>query len=280
MFCRRCTLQKKLFTRLFREIGKGSQEIYDLILSQPVKFEIMNDYTRTVDIVGRRIAFLNGDTAVYPSLTARTKYYGPREPIFQAMPWNAFCQELPYFNITEDRGIDDHDSKAPEAPEFYLPWVHNPLPSDLPLINKDKLIQVAAYNGEIDRYPRLRRPRMLKHEWAMVIPEHPEDRHEIMIRCAIDARRIMSNDLTWLTADYPGILLPGLIWYPNVAHSTTYEKLAYRRPGMFEACLRACIVANNPWSWDELLRVAPKIFKDKFPDDFSKPKDIQDPKLW
>lgn len=32
----------------------GSQQIYRRILSRPVKFEIMNDYTRTVNIAGRR----------------------------------------------------------------------------------------------------------------------------------------------------------------------------------------------------------------------------------
>ncbi|KAL4744143.1 hypothetical protein BDV11DRAFT_210799 [Aspergillus similis] len=280
--------------------SKGSQEIYDLILSHPVKFEIMNDYTRTVDVTGRRAAFLNGDTAVYSSLTARSKYYGPRDVKRDAMPWNVYCIEPPYFNITEDWGIDDHDSKAPEAPEDYVPWIYNPLPADLPFINKDKLIQVAAYNGEIDRYARLRRPQMLIDEWALVvhgiyhnpifakwwstqISEHPHDKHEINIRRAINARRIMSNDLTWLAADTPGKLLPELIWYPNVAESTTYEKLAHRRPAMFGRCLQACIVANHQWTWDDLLRAAPEIFKDEFSRDSREPKESQEdtnPKLW
>lgn len=276
----------------------GSQQIYELIMSQPVKFEIMNDYTRTVNIAGRRIASLNGDTAVYSSLTARSKYYPPWQFEINAMPWGKRCTDPPYFNITEDWGIDDHDSKAPKAPEDYLPLVYNPLPADLPLINKDKLICVAAYNGEIDRYARLRRPQMIKHEWAMVvhgiyhnpifakwwstqIPEHPEDRHEINIRRAINARRIMSDDLTWLTADTPGELLPELIWYPNVANLITYEKLAHRRPSMFEHCLRACIVANYDWIWDDLLRAAPEIFKDKFPRESSEPEPkLEDSKLW
>lgn len=144
--------------------SNGSQQIYQHILSQPVKFEIMNDYTRTVNIAGRRVASLNGDTAAYSSLTARSKYYGPQEFKSDSKPWGRFCTDPYYFNITEDWGIDDHDCKAPEAPEDYLPLVYSPLPADLPLISKDKLIHVAAYNGDIDRYARLRRPQMLKHE--------------------------------------------------------------------------------------------------------------------
>ncbi|KAJ6073192.1 hypothetical protein N7467_011277 [Penicillium canescens] len=272
--------------------SNGSQQIYEHILSQPVKFEIMNDYTRTVNIAGRRVASLNGDTAAYSSLTARSKYYGPREFKIDAKPWHRFCTDPYYFNITEDWGIDDYDCEAPNAPEDYLPLVFSPLPADLPFINKDKLIHVAAYNGDIDRYARLRRPQMLKHEWAMVIhgiyhnaifakwwttqiAEQPEDRREIKIRCAINARRIMSDDLSWLTADTPGKLLPDLIWYPAVAHCVTYEKLAHMRPAMFETCLRACIVANDPWTWDDLLRAAPDIFK--FTRDSSEP---ENPKLW
>ncbi|KAJ5427073.1 hypothetical protein N7465_002143 [Penicillium sp. CMV-2018d] len=82
--------------------------------------------------------------------------------------------------------------------------------------------------------------------WTIQIAEHPEERREIKIRCAINARRIMSNDLSWLTADTPGKLLPDLIWFPAVAHYLTYGKLAHMRPDMFITCLRACIVANDP----------------------------------
>lgn len=85
----------------------------------------------------------------------------------------------------------------------------------------------------------------------------------------------MSNDLSWLTADTPGKLLPDLIWYPAVAHCLTCEKLAHMRPDMFGRCVRACIVANDPMSWDDLLRAAPGIFKST-----RDPSDPEDPKLW
>lgn len=79
----------------------------------------------------------------------------------------------------------------------------------------------------------------------------------------------------------PGELLPELIWYPNVAHWMTYEKLAHKRPDMFEDCLRACIVANYTWTWDDLLRAAPELLKGEkmYPLDPSVP-EPEDPKLW
>ena len=278
--------------------SNGSQQIYQHILSQPLKYEIMNDYTCTVNIAGRRFASLNGDTAVFSSLTYRYKYSHPRRETYPNKPWDMFRRGRIhyYFNITEDWGIDDHDCKAPEAPEDYYLLVFNPLPADLPLINKDRLIQAAAYNGDIDRYARLRRPRMLKDEWAMVVHgiyHHPifakywmtqvpdfledklENRDKIKIRRAINARRIMSDDLSWVTSDIPGYLLPDLIWYPNVAHFVTYRKLALMRPDMFGLCLRAYIVADDTKAWDKLLRAAPDAFK--YTRDPSEP---EDPKLW
>ena len=74
--------------------NKSCREIYNLIISQPIKFEIMDDYARTVNTADRRIACLNGDTAVYSSLAVRTKYCGYREirKLYMAA----------YFNITED----------------------------------------------------------------------------------------------------------------------------------------------------------------------------------
>jgi hypothetical protein len=170
--------------------------------------------------------------------------------------------------------------------------VYSPLPADLPFVKENKLIQLAAYHGDIDRYARLRRPVMLKHEWAIVIhrtyhhpifaryystqvAERPENKHEIKIRRAINARRIMSNDLTWLSADTPGKLLPDLIWYPEVANSSTYEKLAHMKPAMFKNCLRASIVPNNSSLWDDLLVAALKIFKSTR--DSNEP---EDSKLW
>lgn len=42
----------------------GCTEIYDLIMAQDVKYDVMNDYNRTVNLENPRQANLNGDTAV------------------------------------------------------------------------------------------------------------------------------------------------------------------------------------------------------------------------
>ncbi|PWY61967.1 hypothetical protein BO83DRAFT_394374 [Aspergillus eucalypticola CBS 122712] len=109
--------------------------------------------------------------------------------------------------------------------------------------------------------------------WSTQIPEHPRDRHEINIRRAINARRIMSNDLSWLSADTPGTFLPELIWYPNTLDMTIYERLAHMRPDMFEECYTH--------TWDDLLRTAPELCREQFAHDFSKAdSNLKNPKLW
>ena len=47
--------------------------------------------------------------------------------------------------------------------------LHTPLPSHSPAITKDPLILMAAYEGNLDRYARLRRPKMLDREAEAVI---------------------------------------------------------------------------------------------------------------
>lgn len=258
----------------FQKNSKGSQEIYQHILSQPVKFAIMNDYKRIVDIAGCRIAPLNGDTAVCSSLDARYKYCEPEEEIcLDERPW---LSNRIYFNITEDFGIDDHDCEAPKTPDDDLTLLYTPLPADLPLVNKDSLIYVAAYTGDVDRYARLRRPKRLEYEfgivirgiyhnpyfakwWGTQVPEQPQGGgNEAVIRSAINARRIMSNDLSWVKTNNPHLILPEIIWFPAVAAALTYERLAYMEPRMYRACLRACIAANYASTWDDLLLNPPE----------------------
>lgn len=97
-----------------------------------------------VNSAGRRVVFLNGDTAPYSSLTVRIKYSGPRDITRAHMPWTVYHTEPHYFNITEDWGIDDHDCEGlnPKPPEDYFPLVYTSLPADLPFIDKDKLIKL------------------------------------------------------------------------------------------------------------------------------------------
>lgn len=80
-----------------------------------------------------------------------------------------------------------------------------------------------------------------------------KEANDVPIRRAINALRIMSNDLTWATANVPCDLLPQFIWYPTTAHALTYEQLAYIQPKRYMMCLQACIVGNYKWAWDKLL---------------------------
>lgn len=258
--------------------NKGSQEIYQRITSQQVKFVIMNDYTRTVDIANPRVAFLNGDTAVYSSLGGGREHVDPKEISYFYRNLEDRHYTSNYFNITEDWGIDDHDDhEAPDAPESYFPLLIGPLPIDLPPVNKDKLIAIAAYFGDIDRYARLHRPQMVRGEffciirgiyhnsfwakwWNTQITEDANTRfcevERKQIQRATNARRTMSDDVTWVTADTPEDLLPMNIWFPGRACAETYERLARIRPGMLPLCLQACIVADYPEMWDKLLLIS------------------------
>lgn len=254
--------------------NRGSQEIARHIISQPVKYAIMNDYTRTVDIANPRMACLNGDTAVYSSLAGRRQYQEPRYLSSFYESYGSPYYPTPYFNITEDWSIDDHDQGEPEPAESYFPLLYAPLPMDLPPINKDKLILMAAYSGDIDRYSRLCRPQMIPSEfycivwaiyhnpfwakwWSMQVPMSTGSRftnfEETMIQRAINGRRIMSDDVTWVTPETPKDLLPRNIWFPRLACPESYERLARIRPDMLWPCLYACIAADYSDLWDKLL---------------------------
>lgn len=85
------------------------------------------------------------------------------------------------------------------------------------------------------------------------MPEVPESREEMSIRRAVNVRRIISDDITCITADTPESLVPRRIWWPSVASPVTYAHLAQKRPDMIDSCLRACIVANYEAAWDDIL---------------------------
>ncbi|CAD6447763.1 9e048455-d80f-4b5b-8f4c-b2c50c5f419a [Sclerotinia trifoliorum] len=105
----------------------------------------------------------------------------------------------------------------PPAPE-HVSLLYNPLPLHLPTTNKDALIVHAAYESNIDRYARLRRPVMISSvegkavvrgiyhhtafaHWLVSQPfsffQHM--RHEV--KEAITARFIMANDLSRISDD-------------------------------------------------------------------------------
>ncbi|TGO74818.1 hypothetical protein BELL_0254g00030 [Botrytis elliptica] len=249
----------------------GSKEIFDLIMCQPTYYAAMDDYTRSVNWKAPRKAIgLNGDTAVLSSLSVTVEFMKE----FQRTRSH-------YFNITEDHCISETSSvqahSRPLAPE-HVSLLYNPLPLHLPTTNKDALILYAAYEGNIDRYTRLRRPVMIPQEneaivrgiyhhtafarWCSHQPNVAHSPHLYDIRTAVLARFIMVNDISRITdqstattdtiigAEYwPE---PFLIWWPLIPLELTLREIVRRRPSMLRQVAMACIAADYFQLWSEL----------------------------
>lgn len=79
-----------------------------------------------------------------------------------------------YFDIAEENYIAATSSEmtywdSQALAKEHEDMLHTPLPSHSPAITKDPLILMAAYEGNLDRYARLRRPKMLDREAEAVI---------------------------------------------------------------------------------------------------------------
>jgi hypothetical protein len=253
----------------------GHMEVYDMIMSEPVRYDIMNDYACTVASTPVPGAYLNGDTAVYRSLKRRQSlppdgpWQGDDDDENSSFTWHPGYEEQ-VLDITEDQGMDlesvyhEHGKMTPEV----LDLLTSPLPRDLPIVDKDVLVLMAAYNGDIDRYVRLRRPSFICSELQCCIRgifhntmfalwwSREESRlrkqeeaageaflHGVPhgISTAISARKIMNNCLDRMMATTPKYSDPYLIWYPSVARESTYRKLYELRPSMAPQIMRACI---------------------------------------
>jgi hypothetical protein len=235
-----------------RESPKG-EDIYKLIMKQYPRYAVMNDYTRCINTHSpHHPAQLNADTAVHSTLDSTHSVDAVHDP---------------YFNITEDGGIDemsqDEGDDYLQSEEEVL--LYSPLPLDLNTMNKNLFILMAAYTGNIDRYARLRRPTMIPGEWTCILrgiyhsPAYakwwtlqPAPNIGFQFHQAIHARCIMSNDLSRITADTPAHYLPYLIWYPQFPCEVTLRELVRRRPDMTPQVAHTCIVADYRELYDTL----------------------------
>lgn len=161
-------------------------------MEAPCRYKVFDDYNCIINTTNPKPAFLNGDTAIRPYLLETQKFQHPigrmddeegdSEPDddevdpFTISPRRGFIQTR--FNITEDMSIDldgNHGTPGyitpvvPTADDEALKLLCQPLPLDLTTCYKDLLILMAAYNGDIDRYYRLRRPQLLEEEIACVV---------------------------------------------------------------------------------------------------------------
>lgn len=238
-------------------------EIYSAIMKADVRYNAMDDYKRTVFSRPSK-GYLNGDTAVRSYLDIKTEFKAPPDWDDFPLPGN---RRQGQFDIAEDDRIDEFTSEPPPPEDDVSHLLYTPLPADLPTMNKDVLILMAAYYGDVDRYSRLRRPRPVMSEphcvvrgiyhntmfakwWSLQQPSFMSS----WVQQAITARFIMNNDLSRVTPDtkFP----PYCIWYPSVPHPSTCKELFRRLPSMKPAIARACILADYPGTWD-LLDVDP-----------------------
>ncbi len=249
----------------------GSMDIYDAIMAKSIKYSVMDDYTRVVDVENPKPAFLNGDTAVRKSLELKQKFYVPVIDMDDTdwLWFNDGYETNETFNITEDMSIDEYDGmeNAHKVEEDVTHLLYTPLPVDLPTINKDLLILMAAYHGNIDRYARLRRPKMIRREKDCVLRgiyhntffakwwslQDSEVAKGDIYQNAITARFIMNNDLSRVTKDLKSFQLPYVIYSPDLAQATTYGELARRKPDMLPQVLRGCIRANYQTLFDSIV---------------------------
>ncbi|KAF2448506.1 hypothetical protein P171DRAFT_353558 [Karstenula rhodostoma CBS 690.94] len=246
--------------------AEGAKLIYKQIMSAPVRYKVMNDYERTIDLDNPSPgAHLNADTAVFATLQQR----------FRPGNANRYEYTASSFDITED-GAWDKDNlntgvATPRLTESDMALFESPLPFDLPAMRKDLLILVAAFEGNLDRYARLRRPGhavdgelncVIAGVYKSIAMANWLDRNPDIVallqtqevfgpagplRRAIHARRVMSNDVRHIRDANPPVPeneLPYLIWRPTMPDEWTLETLADAIPAMRPQCAVACIVGN------------------------------------
>jgi hypothetical protein len=252
--------------------SEGSTAIFRHIMGHPLRHRVMDDYTRTVNLDNPEAgACLNGDTALRPPLAMDGV--------------NGWIWEK-YFDITEDnrspyenRPWNEYSHEDSYLPRQFAYLFHSPLPPDLPTTRKNHLIIMAAYEGNLDRYVRLRRPSMVWGEAEAAIHgiyhsttfakywSLQEERPDWRFHLAITARFIMVNDLSHLPEkpdpDDRGEPhdLPHLIWYPLLPREETLRELVRRLPNqkyLLESVALACMAANYHGTYD-LLDIRPNL---------------------
>ncbi|GES63906.1 hypothetical protein P170DRAFT_454714 [Aspergillus terreus] len=257
---------------------EGGEQIYQLIMSSPVRYAVMDDFARSINLDSPPWpAFLNGETHVRWKLQWRytlsedaTEEFGPEE---------IDIEEDRYMGLEVDEPDESrYDELTPQ--EAALLW--EPLPLDIPTLKTDLLRQMAAFEGSVDRYARLinRRSRkginsleilcvvrgiyhhtMFARWWQHQLDTDAfqgriTDGERVEIQTAINARRIMINDIGTFTEDTP--CKPWLIWYPLKPESVALSRLAKRCPSMHVQIAIAAIYCNYK-SLYEWLNIRPSI---------------------
>ncbi|KAI0004662.1 hypothetical protein F4779DRAFT_599573 [Xylariaceae sp. FL0662B] len=148
----------------------GGRLIYESIMNSPHRYAVMDDCLLSIEMeTPPSPAFLNGDTEVRWRLESRVAF----------PPYLANLKPC----IEEDMHI--HYEPQPAASlhthlsEDEVKLLYEPLPPDLPTVKKTLLTEMAAFDGNVDRYARLAKPAraMTKTELLCVV------------RCLLDGGR-------------------------------------------------------------------------------------------
>ncbi|RSL78794.1 hypothetical protein CDV31_017251 [Fusarium ambrosium] len=238
----------------------GGKLIYDEIMSSKCRYAIMDDCERTIELVFFECpAYLNGNTEVRWRLTAR-----------QGITRSFTHDLLPCIEEDMHLGLEDQeaDERHGTLTDDEAKLLYSPLPRDLPTVKKTLLTQMAAHDGNIERYAQLANSgrtltqldqdcvvrgvlhhTMYARWWADQIKNNTiyatSASYVWEIQQAIMARRIMLNDPSVCEDGWPpGVPMPYIIWWPLQPQSDMLYLLAEKVPEMKRQCAAAAIACD------------------------------------
>ncbi|KAG8673806.1 hypothetical protein FPOAC1_007125 [Fusarium poae] len=240
--------------------AEGAKLIYEEIMGFKHRYAIMDDCTRSIELEDYKCpAYLNGDTEVRWRLAARQGIKNSRKQ--DLLP----CIEEDMHIGLEDQELEERYSILSDEEAKLL---YTPLRQDLPTVKKTLLIQMAAHDGNIERYARLtnsgRTLTLLDSEcvvrgilhhtmyarwWADQIKNNTiyakSAPYVWDLQRAIMARRIMINDLSAFENGWPtGVPMPYIIWWPLRPDRNLLMLLLEHVPEMKRQIAAAAIVCD------------------------------------
>ncbi|KAF5230010.1 hypothetical protein FANTH_14021 [Fusarium anthophilum] len=236
----------------------GGKLIYDEIMSFKYRYAIMDDCKRTIELMECECpAYLNGNTEVRWRLAAP-----------QGITRLSNDDLLPCIEEDMHLGLEDQevDEKYGKLTDDEAKLLYSPLPRDLPTVKKTLLTQMAAHDGNIERYAQLANSgrtltqldqdcvirgvlhhTMYARWWADQIKNDTVYARSVQyvwdIQRAIMARLIMLNDPSSFEDGWPpGVPMPYIIWWPLQPQPDMLSLVAMKVPEMKRQCAAAAIV--------------------------------------
>ncbi|KAJ5408406.1 hypothetical protein N7509_002289 [Penicillium cosmopolitanum] len=231
-----------------REVDKDAA-IYKIIMSAPQRYVVMEDFSRSR--VKPRWALLG----------LKGQRVDPGKNLPETTADDIDIEEDGFIGL-QDINLEDISEDFAKLGPGQSDQLWMPLPPDLPVLEKRLQTQMAAWEGNVDRYSRLMHPRRLRTKveyncvlrgiyhsttfarwWAYQLETNPgrailpgkllsqgNERECKEIRTAINARMIMNNDISGIDDDSD--CLPWVIWLPVKPSATTLGDLVRKCPSM------------------------------------------------